>query len=237
MGSTSSLMTIAEAANRLSVTKRSIHNYINKGFLRRAVRNSDVLVHRDDVEQLAEDKGTDFPALNRRTLHELNLRIRKLEEQMVMVQEIWANWGVAEKPLRPSPQEAASLFKACTDYLTADQYRFDEMEAWANIFAQIDEQVLVRLSEAVQTVKPWEPFHQLVNRMLVYVAASKEAKKSLPLQALKARLEVGRRKVREASLLWIESGRGTVDKAIFKALDSPKEDLLRTITARRSKNA
>jgi hypothetical protein len=229
-------MTIAEAANRLSVSKRSVHNYINKGFVRRAVRNSEVLVHRDDVEQLAEEKGTDFPALNRRTLHELNQRLRKIEEQMVMVQEIWSSWGVVEKPLRPNPQEAAGLHKAVTDYLTADQFLFEEIETWAGIFAKIDEQALTRVAEAVQTVKPWEPFHQLVNRMLAYVSASKEAKKSLPLQALKAKLEVGRRKVREAALLWVESGRGTVEKAIFKGLDSPKEDLLRAIQAKGSKN-
>jgi excisionase family DNA binding protein len=236
MGSTSSpCMSFDEAANRLNVTKRSIHNYIKKGFLRRVVRGSTVLVYREEVEQLAEDSGTDLPALSRKTLLDMSHRIRKLEEQMVMVQEIWSTWGVVEKPLRPAPEEAAGLFRAATSYLTADKYQLKEIESWAVLFVQIDEKTLMAVAEATKTLKPWEVFYTLVDRMLSFLSKSKELKGSLHLQSVKAKLDVGRRKLREAAMLWIEDGRGSVDPSIFRSLDSPKEDLIRTLSRQSGK--
>lgn len=230
MGSTSSLMTITEAANRLGRSKRSIHNYINKGFIRRKSVDGDVVVHREDVEQLAEELGTDFPALNRRTLFEINNRLRKLEEEMATVKQVWSSLGLQENPLRPDAKEAAALHKAATDYLSVDTYQWKELESWSGLFLQIDERVIEKVGEVTSSHQPWHPFLTLASRMVEFVGKAKGIKTDISLQSLRAKLEMGRKRVREAALLWVEAGKGTVPAHLFKALDSDKESLLRSLS-------
>jgi hypothetical protein len=219
-----SLLTITEVATRLGRHRRSIHNYLEKGFLRRVERNGKVLVPSEDVEQLAVELGTDFPALTRRTLFEMQAKIRKLEEGQRVFEKMW---GIQEKPLRPSPNEAAGLLKATTDYLSNTSWRFEELNSWALLFNRVDEETLDALAEHGMTTKPWEPLYDLSLRMLAFIDKTKA--ETLELQALRATMESGRKKIREATLFWIERGRGTVPQQVFKLLDSPKEDLLRSL--------
>lgn len=220
-------MTVNEAALRLGRSVRSVHYYLEKGFLTRKKQRDKTLIPTEDVEQLAIELGTDLPALTRRNMFDLLSRVKKLEEQMAMVQAVW---GIQEQPLRPNPNEAAGLYKAATDYLTAERYHLKELETWAGLLNQFDEQVLGTVAEAAMTTQPWEVFYQLSQRLLDQLKASKELKTSLHLQALHTKLHSGRKKVREAALLWVESGRGTVPNRLFKHLDTPREDLLRSIT-------
>lgn len=222
-------MPIGEAANRLGCTKRSVHNYINRGFVRRVVRDGKALVHREDIEQLALDKGTDFPALSRKSMFEVMHRLRRLEEQMALVHGMW---GIQEKPLRPSVREAAGLYKAATDYLSVDKWQVHELDSWAGLFNQFDEKTLEVVAEAVSETQPWKVFHDLAGRMLDFVTKSKDLKSSLQLQALRTKLDMGKKRVREAALFWMEAGKGTIPSHIFKALDTPKEDLLRALSGK-----
>lgn len=219
-------VSVEEAARRLNRTRRSIFDYIKKGFLNRTLRDGKVLLSRDEVEQLAVELGSDLPAMNRKTFFQLQSRLKRLEEQMALVQAVW---GAQEKPLRPTEKEAAGLHKAASDYLCAETWRYEEMLSWAGLFNQIDETTLEAVAPAAQTVKPWEVFFDLASRMLEFLAKTKGFSKNVELQALQHKLEVGRRKVREAALFWIESGRGTTPNHVFKLFDTPKEDILRRL--------
>lgn len=229
----SAFCTIDEAANRLGRHRRSIHNYINKGFLKRTVRDGKVLLDRDEVEQLAIELGTDFPSVTRRSFFALQAKVKKLEQQMALVEDVW---GIQEKTLRPSQKEAEGMHKAATDYLLAAGWKYEELESWAALFNQFDETTLDSLASATTNAKPWEVFYSLASRMTQFAQTHKEYKTSLHLQALKTKLEMGRRKVREAALLWIEMGKGTVPAQVFRLLDTPQEDLLRRLTRPNGKN-
>lgn len=231
MGST--FTTIDEAAHRLGKHRRSISNYMDKGFLRKVHRGRRVVIPTEDVEQLAVELGTDFPALTRRTFFEMQSRLKSLEEKMALVEQVW---GIQEKPFRPNQKEAVGLYVAVTQYLQAKTYQASELEAWAMTLNRIDETALTAVAEANLTTKPWEPFFELVTRMLSFVDAQKDLKANLTLQALRAKLDAGRRKVREAALFWIESGRGTVPQRLFRVLDTPKEDLLRALASGEGKS-
>lgn len=225
----SSLCTVAEAATRLKRSKRMVWKYIEKGFLTRVPRDGKVFFQRDEVEQLAVELGADMPALTRHTFFQLMSRVQRLEEQMAMVRAVW---GSEESPLRPKEKEAAGLYKAATDYLCQDSWDYQQLRSWADIFVSVDEGTLEILAGAAMTTKPWEPLFELASRMALFLSKDKDLKRSIDLQALKAKLELGRKKVREASLLWIESGRGTVPNRVFKLFDTPEEDLLRSLKVR-----
>jgi hypothetical protein len=225
MGST--FVTVDEAAARLDRTRKTIFEYLKKGFLHRHLRNNKVMIDRDEVEQLAVELGTDFPAITRHTMFGVLSRLKKLEEQMHVVE---ATWGLQERPLRPNPNEASGLFRAATDFLCATEWDVQQLETWAGLFNQVDEETLTRVAAAVNETKPWEVFYRLAGRMVEFVDAVPAAKEVLALKALRAKMEMGRKKVREAALLWIEAGRGGVPDHVFKALDTPQEDLLRRLS-------
>jgi excisionase family DNA binding protein len=225
-------MTVPEAAARLGCSKRSVHNYLKKGFLRKeAIRNRAVLVKSEDVEQLAEELGTDFPVVNRRTVFQLNRRITQLEEEMRVMKTMWEAMGIQEKPLKMDDKEAASLHRAVIDYLTLPKYQLKELDSWAGIFNQVDEKAIEHLAAVTGSAQPWKPLFDLVTRMSDFLSP-KKVKDDLSLQALKAKMEQGRKKVRAAALFWIESGKGTIPQALFQALDTPQDELRRALTGR-----
>lgn len=226
MGST--FLTIDEAARRLNRHRRSVANYLDKGLLKKIVRGRNVLIPAEDVEQLAIELGSDAPAMNRKSFLEMQSRLKKLEEKMAVFEAIW---GAQEAPLRPNPKEAAGMWQAVRDYLSNKTYQFQELQAWAGLFNRIDETTLSAIADHALDPAPWRPYYDLVTRMLDHLDSKKELKTSLLLQACRAKMDAGKRKVREAALFWIESGRGTVPAALFKTLDTPKEDLLRSLTA------
>ena len=233
LGSTfTQLMTIPEAASRLGCSQRSVHNYLKKGFLKReATRNRKVLLRPEDVEQLAEELGTDFPVINRRTIFQLNRRVMQLEEEMQTMKTMWAAMGLQEKPLRMNVREMAGLFKAVTDYLTLEKYQLKELDSWAGIFNQVDETTVEQIGEITGSTQPWKPLLDLATKMSMALSP-KAVKNDLALQALQAKMEQGRRKVRTAALFWIESGKGTIPKGLFQALDTPQDELRRALVSK-----
>jgi DNA-binding transcriptional MerR regulator len=225
-------MTIPEAAARLGRSKRSITYYLKKGLLKReATRNRKVLLRPEDVEQLAEELGTDFPVINRRTIFQLNRRVMQLEEEMQTMKTMWAAMGLREEPLRMNVREMAGLFKAVTDYLALEKYQLKELDSWAGIFNQVDETTIEQIGEASGSAQPWKPLLDLATKMSGTLSP-KVVKTDLALQALQAKMEQGRKKVRAAALFWIESGKGTIPQGLFQAMDTPQDELRRAIVSK-----
>jgi len=233
LGSTfTQLMTIPEVASRLGCSKRSVNNYLKKGFLKKeAIRNRKILVRPEDVEQLAEELGTDFPVVNRRTIFQLNRRVTQLEEELRTMKAMWESMGIQEKPLRMGEKEAAGLQRAVVDYLALQKYQLKELESWAGIFNQVDETTIEQLAAVTSSAQPWKPLFDLVNKMSSSLSP-KKVKDDLSLQSLAAKMEQGRKKIRTASLFWIESGRGTIPQTLLQALDTPQDELRRALSAR-----
>lgn len=234
MGSTfDQLMTVEEAANRLNRSRRSVFDYLKKGFLTRRVRNSQVLVAREEVEDLAVELGVGLPALTRKNIFQLVSRIQALEQKMAVVEALW---GAQEQTLRLDASGAAALYRAATDYLCAKEWEVSQLESWATLLNQFGEETLQVIAETTHSTKPWEPFYLLAQRMLAFIDAVPASKSVLALKSLRAKMESGRKKVRECALLWIEMGRGTVQMDVFKGLDNPTEDLLRRLVQPQGKS-
>lgn len=233
MGST--FLTIGETANRLNVSKRTVHNYIDKGFLRRLLRDGKVYLSKEEVEQLAVDLGSDFPALTRKNMYDVTRRLRQLEEKMAVMEQVWATWGVQDQPMRPDNETAAKLYDAATGFLTVSRWPLEVIESWTKVFNQMDETFLESISVVAKTPQPWLVFYQLATKMLEFVTQAKETKSSLLLQALQTKLQMGRRKVREEALFWMESGRGLVQPGALPLPETPQEELLRHLPRKNGK--
>jgi predicted DNA-binding protein (UPF0251 family) len=215
-----------EAATRLGVSKRSIHNYLKKGLLRRSVQDGEVLLHKDEVEQLAVEMGADFPALNRKSFFQLMSRLQKMEERMTVVMRML---DIRDNPLRPNINEARALYAAAKESLERGNWPRAEMKTWAGVFDRFDEVALERIQEAVNETNPWAPFFKLVVGMQDFLAKEGGAKPDLSTQTLQQLLDEGRKKIRATVVMWIELGRGTIPQNLLKTLDSDKEALLKKL--------
>lgn len=220
--------TFDEAARRLGRSKRTIHNYIKQGFLNRVVDNGAILLRREDVEQLAVDLGSDAPALNRKTVYELQSRIRKLEQDMSVVRMALQ---IRDNPLRPSDEEASGFYKAAVMALKAGNWSRKEVELWVDYLHRIDEVTLDTFLKSTGILQPWKVFYDLCIHMMEAVSNEETYRTDLEWQVLHKKLDEVRKRMRDSIILWMEMGRGTLPDSALKSVDTVKEDLLRRISS------
>ena len=216
--------TFEQAANRLNRSKRSIHVYVKDGFIGKRRVDGQVVLLKEDVEQLAIEIGADMPAMNRKTFFQLQARIKKLEDEMHAVKHILE---IRDQPLRPTIQEAQGLHAAASESMTRrGNWNPDEIRLWADQFEKMDEVSFDSFSSALADPKPWMIFYQLCMWMMETVSRSKTPE----MLALHKRLDEGRKKMRGTVLMWIEMGRGSVPENVFRLLDFDKETVIRRAT-------
>ena len=227
----SSFYTVEEAASRLNRCKRSIWDYINKGLIKKELRSGKVVLPVDDVEQLALSLGTDYPALTRQTYFLMQARLKKLEEEMVTVKTILE---IRVDPLRLDNIAARGMFEASKHYLAATGTKDfviseENVDHWADIFIRVDEETLDSLVKANLEPTAWKPFYEWCLVLLNYSTLQDQVKPSIVWQARAQKLDQGRKKIRDAIIFWVESGRGTTSAMVADILDSPKEALVRRL--------
>lgn len=216
-----------EAATRLGKSKRTIHNYVKKGLLRRVVEDGDVVLHREEVDQLADELGTDAPAMNRKTFLELVGRIRRLEEQMSVFRKMY---GIEDRPpLRPDVEEARRLHDNVVEALLKKTYLEPEIELWVSVFSRMDEVTFDLMMKAGLTTSFWIPFFRLCLAMMDFISDPSKSGSNPRWFKLHMELDECRKKLRATALMWVEMGRGTVPEGILKQLGTGKDDLMRRL--------
>lgn len=229
----SAFYTFTEAANRLNRHKRSLHNYIKKGLLRREIINGEVVLNREDVDQLAIDSGVDVPSMNRKSFIELQQRVRKLEEQMKTVTHILE---IRDDQLRPNEKQASDFFRAANDSLgRKGSWSFDEVEWWSKYLERMDEGFIQAVCKVELNNQAWAPFFRLCMDMSEYSLAQFQKSPDIKWQAVYQKLDVSKKKLRAAVVVWVELNRGQTS-AVLDALDDPKSTLFRRLAPGMSKN-
>lgn len=222
----SAFLSFDEAANRLGRSKRSVHNYVKRGFIKRTFQDGVVVLRREDVEQLAIELGADLPAMNRQTFFKMQARLERVENEMRAVKHILE---IRDEPLRPSADEVRGVYGAARAALGVGKWSTEEVGSWANLFDRMDEGFLEILIKATQEQKAWVPIFELCLSM--QKEAAKHFQSSLEWQARYKHLDEGRKKLRATIIVWTEMGRGTSPESLLTVLDDPKEGLIRKLSA------
>lgn len=217
------------AANRLNLTKRSVRSLVQRGLLKKQIVEGEVLYDQVEVEQLASERGTDYPVLNRRTFIELQTRLTKMEQDMAVVRR---SMDISANPLRPTAHEAAQLYRAAGAALAAGKWTLEEMESWASIYDRLDEPALALIGEVAVEDKPWEVFFRLCTSQMLQVGTDKGFTTTLKLQEIHKKLDEGRKKLRGSILVWIELQRGNPAEKALQAVENGVDDLKRRISGR-----
>lgn len=216
--------TYEEAARRLGRSSRTIHNYVKKGLLRRAVDNGNVVLHREDVDQLAEEVGADLPAMNRKAFLELHARVRKLEEGMAVMRKMY---GIEDRPpLRPSVDEARQLYQNAEEAMVKKTYHTAEIELWVGVFSRIDEITFDLMSKAGLPSSCWMPFFKTCMEMMDYVSDPNRSGANPKWLQQHTELDECRKRLRSTVLMWVEMGKGSVGLEVVRQLGTGRDDLM-----------
>lgn len=222
--------TLEESKNRLNRSLRSLHYYVRDGLLRKELRDGQIVLRKEDVEQLAIELGTDAPAMNRKTFLQLAAKVRQLETTMAVVRRRLD----ISPPLRPTLEEALNLHRAATRALAKGQWDIKEAGVWTAIFEGLDEVALEKVGEAIHAAKPWMIFYELCLALMKRVSYQPDFATSLELQSAHQLLDLSRKKLREVIVVWTELGRGSLTPTALKDLDSDVDDVMKRITSKKT---
>lgn len=231
----SGFYTFEEAATRLGRSKRSLHDYVKKGLIKKRLNGRESVLDREDVELLASEQGTDYPSLNKKTFLKAQTRLQKLEDEMKMVKHILQIRDV--QPLRPDPTTSLGLLSAAKTYLGVDReavWMPALIEKWADIFERIDEETLSALVSGSNEAQAWIPFFKFCSQMADFCWEQDKKTPSLAWQAMGTRLETARQGMRRAIMVWLEMGGGTLPEKLLSGLEGPRDSFMRRMAIQTS---
>lgn len=228
----SDFLSFDEAADRLGRSTRSVHLYVKQGLIRKERRAGEILLRKEDVEQLALEQDTDQPALTRRNFLSLIARVQRLERDMTVVRK---TLNIQTEPFRPEKEEAVNLHRAAETAIAAGRWDTQQAVFWAGVFERLDEVALEVIGEAVGTDQPWKVFFQLCHSLMKRVSYQPDFKVNLELQQAHLALDEARKKLRAIIVTWTEMGKGTIPSSLLRQLDGGLADLEKALAAPRKK--
>lgn len=220
-----------EAASRLGRAKRSVHDYVKKGFIKKRIEHGVPVLDKSDVDQLAVELGVDLPAMNRHSFFQMQSRLQKMEEQMKAVMHALELRDAP--PLRPDAAMAQGLLSAVSTYIHIEgketHWNDAFMEQWTDILERVDEETLNTLAQASGDSQAWTHFFRFCTALLDFCVAQDAKTPSVIWQLRAGRLETARKRLRQVVVTWVEMGKGIFPEAILDTLGTPREALLRQV--------
>ena len=215
-----------EAAARLGCSKRTVHNHVKRGYLKKSIQNGKVVLRREEIEQLAVSMGTDLPAINKQSIFLLMSKVQRLEEIVGVLQRAL---DVRDYPLRPPKEHSIQLHGAVIGALAANHWTDEEIEKWSTLYDRFDEVTLDLMSEHLASTTVFEPFFKLCLAQMRNVSTRREFETDLDLQLLHKKLDAGRKRLRDTVLMWLNLRKGTVPEAVLDKMESNKGALFQRL--------
>lgn len=221
-------VTFEDAARLLKCSKRTVHNYVKKGLLRREYSEGTVVLCQEDIEQLADEFGSQLPALNNRTLLEILGRLKSMEVQLAVFKKMH---GIEEHPpLRPDPEEALKLVGNAQWYLEKKVFTSPELDLWVSLFQRMDELTFDLIRRAGARNDFWQDFFNLCLHLMDFTSDPSKCKGSRIWVRHHLELNECRKSLRSLVLMWVELGHGKATDALRRHLGGGKDDLVRRLT-------
>jgi excisionase family DNA binding protein len=198
-------MTLREAASYLSVSDRTVREYVKKGYLTIFRKKGDRKhwLRPLEVEEFRRDRdeAEGQSIISKRAFLEMRAEVRRLRAELDVVLRILDS---KMEPLRMGKAYAKELFEVCTAQLNMTSWSLGEMEPWVEIFLRVDEEDFRTVAQAVDVQRPWKPFLQLCSAMAVSTVTNPQYETSLQLQGLHRQLAEGRRRLRISAMIYSE---------------------------------
>jgi len=195
------MMTLQDAARFLSVTDRTVRNYIKKGLLSKEKKGRSVYLRPEEVQDLKEDMDSASPVVSRQELIRLRSKVRRLESHMEVVLRIL---DAKDAALGLSPSYSSELYTFAVAHTKRGAWETTEIAPWVEIFDRLSEDDFVVMAGQTSDIHPWRTFLRLCTMMMGFVVTRPEYAASLELQGLHKILASSRRKLRISAFIYGE---------------------------------
>lgn len=195
------MMTLQDAARFLSVTDRTVRNYIKKGLLSKETKGRRVYLLPEEVQSLKEDMDSAAPVVSRQELIRLRSKVRRLESHMEVVLRIL---DAKDAALGLSPSYSKELYSFAIEHTKRGSWETAEISPWIEIFDRLSEDDFTVMAAQTQDVHPWRVFLQLCTMMMGFVVTRPDYATSLDLQGVHKTLSSSRRKLRISAFIYGE---------------------------------
>lgn len=223
--------TFEEAAQKLKVAVRSIHNYVRRGYIRKEYQGNKPKLVAEDVDRLALTDSIDLPPVNATNISLLTARIARLEQDVGLMRHILQ---LKDKPLRPSQSEVENLIRSAHASEQSESWRREEVSLWAGIFGSIDEVTLESIFTYAKDSHPYQPLMRLAMKLMKFTAHQRDFHLSLEAQLDYKLLDEGRKKMQSAIIAFLyATGRPVPDALLMEV--SNKSSLLARLAKRAKK--
>lgn len=194
-------MSVADAAKFLSVSERTIRNYINKGLLSKRKEGRKAMVVSSEVISLKQDMDSTLPLVSREEMLRHRAKIRRLESHMEVVLRML---DAKDAPLNLSPSYSKELYTYAVDHLKKGSWSPEEIQPWTEIFDRLNEDDFEIMSKSAEDLHPWRVFLKLCTAMMGCVVSLSDYSTSLDLQNLHRVLAESRRRLRVSAFIYGE---------------------------------
>ncbi len=165
----SDLIEVAEAADLLGVSHRSVHHFVRQGLLRpRYPRgrklNAPEMFHREEVAALAElrERKVDFQQVTAAAM-QAHASTRALERRVEFLEKLL---GHSRATLPVGEEEVAALYAEARRGIEVPPINVDGVMRWSSIFLSLSEEFLEQLVAVTGDEDAWRTFLDLAAAML-----------------------------------------------------------------------
>jgi hypothetical protein len=195
------MMTLQDAARFLSVTDRTVRNYIKKGLLSKEKKGRGVFLRPEEVQSLKEDMDSAAPIVSRQELVRLRAKVRRLESHMEVVLRIL---DAKDAALGLSPSYSEELYAFAVAHTKKGSWQIEEISPWVEIFDRLSENDFAVMAGQTSDTHPWRVFLRLCTMMMGFVVSHPEYSSSLEMQGTHKILASSRRRLRISAFIYGE---------------------------------
>jgi len=216
-----------QTAKALGKSKKSIQRLVQGGMLTPEREGRRFYFPKEQVDRLIKE-GLADPI---RELKDLRTRVVALEERVAYLTYVA---GVDVTALRAATDEqlVALVQEASRARNMVGASPPGNMRKWGELFIQVSEVELLRISHLIKTPRPWEPLYVLCVEMMTEMRRRKWLQRSPSGQDLYRLLEKGRKTLGQAAIMTMEALAAEIGTSATRRLllqDSMDDALMRII--------
>lgn len=185
-----------KAAKSLGTTPDNVLSFTRSGLLRFTDEGDDVLIRKDDLEELRElgNPAPVDPVEQQRKVVQLEQRVKRLEAALDLLYRANNMASVRLQPL--DDQTLTALYTNVIKIGQSEEWPAEVILSCCEVFLQLTEDECERLERLMDDAAPWRPFYALCLKQLRYLAEHPDLHTKSELQRARDLLDRGRDNLR-----------------------------------------
>lgn len=190
---TDELVSRTDACNTLGVTERTLFTYLEKGYLKKVVKQKRIYLVKSEIELLRKAIENPLQIVDKVLFLKMQFQLKEQQADLDTMKRIL---NLYYEPLEMPDFSILAMYKTA-ERLDFETWDNNWEEDWATFILRLREEDFLQLERLTENEHPWKPFHKL----LLVVQSALEEKHEYKLLDLYA---AAREHLRKLIVIWLE---------------------------------